>query len=420
MSDLQVVVGGQTLTFLSTGDVSVLSGDQQVKKGKWSSDAPSGASPANQLTYDIDGTAQTPLPVNYAFTATNQLSVTAGSAQAVYAGAIEIDDNHDVVYTLIDGQGNTLTQRFTVYGDLSFDKATNDIAISLTGGGKTQITGASGIQSIEALKNNIAAFRGDDLLQFNAFTENQLTDGSTLLSPANIQFTGNWDFKGGQLVFVSKVQGDITRPDIELGFAGTVKGITAGFAYFTDDKGTSLAFNIAGQHTWNSGNTNWDVSLGYTQKTFTATIDGKLQQKIGTGQEFTISGHAQLTLKDGAPMKLDLEINATYQWTNQGTLVFTAKVSEENNELNYNLQLEGNFKFAGGVLSFQIKFSGGAPSDQFQLQLAFTGGPTDIVKTISLVLNVSPDKVDLSFQFELRMTWVDGVLVKGDPKPIAA
>jgi len=199
-----------------------------------------------------------------------------------------------------------------------------------------------------------------------------------------------------------------------------VKGITAGFAYFTDDTGTSLAFNISGQHKWNSGNESWDVSLGYTNKQFTANISGQLEQKFGANQDFKISGSMSLTLAEGAPMKLDFEINASYQWTNKGTLVFTAKVSEENNELNYNLQLEGNFKFAGGTLTFQIKVSSAGPSPEFEIQLAFTGGPTDIVKTLSLVLNISEDKVNLSFQFELRMTWVDGVLVKGTPKPIAA
>src|SRR5262249_49701511 len=288
---LQVVVGGQTLAFLSTGDVALVAGGQQTPKGKWSAAAKTGASPANQLNYDIAGVAQPALPVTYSFTDVNQLSVSANSAQGVYAGAIAIDDNRDVVYTLIDGQGNTLSQRFTVYGALNFDKATNDIVISLTGGGGAQIKRASRLQSLEALKNNIASFKGDDLLQFNAFTENQLSDGSTLLSPANIQFTGNWDFKGGQLVFVSKVQGDITRPDVELGFAGTVKGITAGFAYFADDTGTNLAFNISGQHQWNSGSESWDVSLGYAQKKFTATLSGQVQQTFGANQQFKISGN---------------------------------------------------------------------------------------------------------------------------------
>ena len=60
------------------------------------------------------------------------------------------------------------------------------------------------------------------------------------------------------------------------------------------------------------------------------------------------------------------------------------------------------------------------PDNKFSFQIAFTANPTNLIKALSIVLEVTENSVNINFQFEMRMTWVDGKLQKGDPKPLAA
>lgn len=426
MDGLQQSVDGQTLVFTPDGNVSVVGGGASEVKGTWQTQSADQAN-QNKISYTINGASQTPLPVNYQFNANNQLVAVipgangaAGSTPFTFLGTIAIDDNHDLTYSLLDATGNALPTNITIYGDVIVEVKTNDLLINLRGGGQTKITGEDGIRKLEALENDLAGFNADDLLRFNASTTNEFADGTVTLSPAKIDFIGNWDVRGDQLVFMSRVKGNITSPDVEIGFGGTFKGVTFGFAYFSDKDGVNLAFNIQGQHTWNSTDVSWNVSLGYTQKTFKASFAGSLHTKSADGREFTLTGTTTLVLADGSKPSFALELNGEYDWTDDGKLVFTAKVSEQNGELNYDLSLEGKFVFKGGTLTFQIKFSNAAPNPSLQITLAFQGNQANLVKALSLVLNISEGQVSIDFQFEMKMTFVDGVLVKSDPQAIAA
>jgi len=55
-----------------------------------------------------------------------------------------------------------------------------------------------------------------------------------------------------------------------------------------------------------------------------------------------------------------------------------------------------------------------------QITLAFQGNQASLIKALSLVLNISEGQVSIDFQFEMKMTFVDGVLVKSAPQEIAA
>jgi hypothetical protein len=427
MNGLQLNAGGQQLVFTPDGKVSAIVGGAPQVQGAWQTQAATQAA-QNKISYTINGAAQTPVAVNYQFNQNNQLVAVipaaanggADSAPFTFLGSIAIDDNHDVTYSLLDANGNALPTSITVYGDLSIEANTNDLLIKLVGGGQTKITGEDGVQKLEALENDLAGFNADDLLRFNASTTNTFANGNVALTPAKVDFIGNWDVSGDQLVFMSRVKGNIANPDVEIGFGGTFKGVTFGFAYFSDKDGTNLAFNIKGQHTWNSTAVSWNVSLGYTQKTFKASFAGTLHQKSADGREFTLSGKTTFELADGSKPSFALELNGEYDWTQDGKLIFTAKVSETNGALNYDLSLEGKFVFKAGTLSFQVKVSSADASPSVQITLAFQGNQASLIKALSLVLNISEGQVSIDFQFEMKMTFVDGVLVKSAPQQIAA
>ncbi len=101
-------------------------------------------------------------------------------------------------------------------------------------------------------------------------------------------------------------------------------------------------------------------------------------------------------------------------------LTIEAKFAKSGTTMTYDLKVEGKFVFKSGVLTFQVKFNNQDPTDQFSFQIAFTANPTNLIKALSVVLNVTESSVNINFQFEMRMTWVDGKLQKGDAKPIAA
>jgi hypothetical protein len=422
MDGLQLKVGDETRVFLPSGDVGVLSGGQTTPKGKWRSASLADEPKDNHIRYTLDGVDQTAIPVKYSFDDNNQLvavipaAANGGSDSSPFAflGTINIDGTFDLVYSLMDDDGNDINNSITLYGSLSIDSGTHNLIVDLGDAGKTQITGASGLQSLDAARNNIGQFAGDDLLRFNAVTTNTLKDGSAAQTIAKIDLPGSWDIKQGNLVFVSKVAGG----NIEIGFAGTFKGITVGLAYFGGPDGNEFAFNINGQHTWDSGSSvNWNFSLGYTGKTFTAELSGQSVIKTGKGT-FTISGKTSLVSADGKPT-FDLQLDATYEWR-QGFLHFKADIGNQGGNLNYDLGLEGNFVYKGGTLSFQIKYSNKEADPSLQVNLNFAGGKDSLVQTLSLVLNVSPDKVDLTFSFQVNLSWEDGKLKKSAPKPLAA
>ncbi len=142
----------------------------------------------------------------------------------------------------------------TVYGsNFHFAEGTGNLVMDLETGGELSIVGDSGINSMEAAENHVAGFNANDLLHFHASTDNTLADGSVMNVPADLSFIGTWDIQDNTLKFLSKVTGDITKPDVHIAFAGKIGGVTAGFVYFADSAGTQLAFNISGQHVWKTG-----------------------------------------------------------------------------------------------------------------------------------------------------------------------
>jgi hypothetical protein len=426
MEGLSLNFQGETRVFRPDGTVAATVNGQPVSKGTWRSQALAGEQKDNHIHYDFDGAPQAPVPVRYRFNQNNQLEATipaaanSGTDSAPYAflGSIEIDDAHDIVYNLSAADGQPLPRNVIIYGDLRFDQNTNNLVIDLAGGGMAEVKGASGLTSLEAAKNNLPGFTSNDLLRFRAFTQNKLSSGQTKLSPAKITFVGNWDIKKDQLVFVSKVKGNIAKPDVVIGFAGKIKAVSAGLVYFADKDGTKLAFNINGQHTWNGGAAKWELSLGYSAKKFTANFEGSIKKHFEDGRDLTIAGKFSLEHSDGSTANIDAELNASYTWSKNNNLIIQAKVSGTLTSLNYDLNVEGKFVFKSGTLTFQMKYSNQEPGNSFSFQIAFQGNQSSLIKALSIVLDVKENQVNIDFEFELRMSWVDGKRVKEAPQPV--
>jgi hypothetical protein len=399
-------------------------------KGTWRTQPLAGEAKDNQIRYDINGQAQPPVPVRYRFNPQNQLQAVipaaanggADSDPFTFLGSIQVDDAQDIVYQLIGPDGTALQRNLTLYGGLRFDSKTHNLLIDLAGGGTAEIKGDSGVASLDALKHDITPFKANDLLRFKASTTNVLGNGQTKKIAADTKFVGNWDLKGNQLVFVSQVKGDVTKPTVTLGFAGKFKAVSAGLAYFADEQGTQFAFTINGQHQWNSGKANWDVFLGYAKKQFTAKVSGNLaiNKQLGDQRNLTLSADWLIEHTDGSTTNMKMELSAAYRWSDKNMLTIQAQFSKQGQTVSYDLKIEGKFVFKSGVLTFQIKYNNQDPDNKFAFQIAFQANPTNLVKALSIVLNVTENSVDINFQFEMRMTWVDGKLQKGDPKPLAA
>ena len=201
------------------------------------------------------------------------MSTADGTATApafAFPGGIEINDATQLIYFIVDASGNQTGFQITLSGTVSLAADSSNLSVVLTGGGTLQVTGDTTQQILTAAQNTVANFNAQDLLNFAAVTSNPIpgqTD-AVLPVPAQINFAGSWDIRNSGLVFVSQVQVPAGGPPtIDIAFAGTLKGVTVGFEYFsgpnvTDD--TQMAFSITGQHVFNSGTVNWSSWIGFT------------------------------------------------------------------------------------------------------------------------------------------------------------
>ena len=230
MDGLNLTIGGRKLLLMTTADVVDAASGTTV--GAWRSQSDE---KDNKVRLTVDGGAESAVQAVYQFNGNNQLVVQlVGDDGTVFdpftfVGGIEIDDQHDLQYVLVDNAGASTGKSITVYGELTFAENTNNLSIALTGGGIAEIQGLTGVQSLQAEKNHIAAFKADDLLIFHAETDNDIPGQDDLVViPAKIDFVGAWDIQDGSLVFHSNIKGSPDSPAVSIGFAGTLEGSDRG------------------------------------------------------------------------------------------------------------------------------------------------------------------------------------------------
>jgi hypothetical protein len=426
MTGLTLTTGGRKLLFATTGAVADNSASTPTTVGSWRTDAPQAD---NQLRYVVNGADQPPLKAAYAFNANNQLVLTlAGdggqSASFTFQGRIEILRDHNVGYFLVNDDGSDAGPKITLYvTEIKVVESTNNLELVLTGGGSAEITGASGVQSLEAERNTLPAFKAQDLLTFEANTTNPSVASGPI--PANLAFGGSFDLKGDRLVFSSEVQTG-TRNNVSIGFAGRVGAVTGGFVYFADGNTTEVALNIRGHHVFKSTQADtdltWETSLGFSGKTFRASVDVDLQRTTAKGGILDLHGKLRLEKgPGGAAPTLDLSLKATYAFDSQRMLVFTAHITG-GAQPSYDLMLEGKFVYSNLNLAFMIQFSNVAGAQTLHAEVGIQGNKADITRQLQLVLDLQSNgeaSLKLKASFELRMRFVNGIRVK-EPAALAA
>src|SRR5258708_4736809 len=419
MEGIKVTVTGRQLIFATTGDVADAASGAKVGSWRSSSDQKD-----NQIRFTVDGGAETAIPAIYSFNDSNQLQAQLKTPDGTlsdaftFIGGIEIDDQHDLNYVLVDNNGTKTGVSITVYGDLSFAQDTNNLTLKLAGGGQTAIQGLNGVQSLQAEKNHIAAFKGDDLLIFHAETDYTIPGQEDLLVvPAKVAFVGSWDIQNGSLVFLSSIKGSPAAPSIGIGFAGTLGGVTAGFVYFADAGKTQIAFNIKGQHVFRAANATtdlaWESSIGFTGKAFSAQVDAKSTTNFTGGQVLTIQGDLTLKQDDGKPLTIDLKLEAKYSFDSNRMLIFKALIST-GDKPSYDLMLQGTFRYSNMTLTFQVEYTNKAGAQDIHVAVGIQGDRNSIIKNLALVLDIkeSQAKLQLSLSFEVHLRFADGVRIK--------
>ena len=417
MQGITLTVGGKQLLFATDG--TVLDATSQAALGAWQSQS---TQKDNQIRYTVGGAPQAPLPAIYSFNDTNQLQMQLRTADAkltspfAVIGGIEIDDSHNLNYVLVDNTGTPTGLKITVYGNLQFARDTNDLTIALTGGGQARIRGLNGVASLQAEKNTIASFKADDLLTFQAETDNEIAGQEDLVVvPAKIQFAGGWDIQNGSLVFLSNIKGDPSQPAINIGFAGTLGGVTAGFVYFADAGKTQAAFNISGQHVFKAGkgqtDLSWESSIGFTGKTFSAQVSVDSVTNLAGGQTLSIKGGLTLMQDTGGKTSMDLSLDAQYSFDANNMLVFKALVTDGN---QYDLMLQGTFHYSNLNLTFQVEYTNQPGASDLHVAVGVQGNQNSIVKNLALVLDVSESqaKLQLTASFDVHLQFADGVSIK--------
>jgi hypothetical protein len=414
MDGIQVTAGGTKLIFATTGDVADVSGADPVVKGKWQSNT---TAKDNTIAYTIDGAAQQSLAAVYSFTADNQLSVAlkgdTTSDAFVCPGFIEVDHEHDFLYHVIDATGADTGVEFTIYGTYEFEEVSNDLVLHLTGGGDAHVAGDTGAQSLEAARNHIANFKGEDLLTYQATTTNTFTDGTVINKPAILNFIGSWDIQDGTVVFQSEIEGSQGQEAVTLGFGGKFAGVTAGFIYHHDPNSDDIALNISGQHTFRSDRATtdlaWDTSIGFSARTFSAQVHATSTTNFANGQKLAVEGTLDIEHGAAEPLTLDLKLEATYSFQG-GTLVFKADIQEGGVTPSYDLMLQGNFVYDNLKMTFTADFGSAAGGPDVTVSVGVEGNRQSMIQNIQLILKLNPSDAaaQLSLSFTARLHFVNG------------
>jgi hypothetical protein len=421
MDGLRITVNSRRLLFASNGNVADTA-DEQVK-GAWTAES---QQQQNQIRYTLGGAEQEPLKARYAFTKRNQLQVTAGdgavSGKFVFPGRIEIDSNHNFRYLVIDAQGKDTGAVLVLYGDISFAEDTVNLNIALAGGGSAVVTGASGIQSLEAVKNHSAAFDADDLLTFHAKTVN-VFDGvqDPVVKPAILDMVGSWTIQGGTVAFLSQVKSAPTGNTVNIGFAGKFKAVTAGFVYFADRDGSKAVLNIRGRHVYKggAGELSWQTTIGFSEKAFDAQVNVRSFTPISSSQSLTIEGTLAVKGEKSKSVSFDLSLAARYEFQG-GFLVFKANISS-GIQPSYDLMLMGDFQYSNLALTFQIAYSNAANARRATVDVGVRGNRESMIRMIALMLDVSESdaKLKLDLTLEAHIVFKNGVRVKEVGQPAA-
>ncbi len=416
MNGLKVTFPTCTLLFTETGGVADASDGTAL--GRWTAESANDAQ-RNCLIYDLRGALQPALRVHFRFNECNQLVVSVlpadgnvtAATDCTFTGGISIDDEHNVIYSITDGPGHETGQVVVLYGDLDFNGPAK-LVLRLAGGGQTGIT--SDAQSpIGASQNLDVDKAGKDELTFHANTAN--TYGRTAQTiehrPASIKLAGRWQLWPQGLAFACSAEGDLSNPSLVLSLKGRCKAVAAGLEFRLTDGDVSALFVVEGQHQFNAGSATWSLAIGYSQLAdpklrVQAAVKGKISYTNTAGNSFTIAGALSYHGDGGSTGELALGIDAEYTFKG-GQLLVKASASWAGSKVQYDLQLSGVIKVAGGTLTFEVKYDS---SNATSLTVVYAGSDADFLKNFNVSLTRDANgKVKAGISFSLKVTYVNDV-----------
>jgi hypothetical protein len=368
-----------------------------------------------------------------AHAASSSTASAADSSPYTFQGGIDISDNREVRYTLLDENSNPLTDAagnpitLLVHGDLNIDDKLSRLVITFPDKSTSYITAdTTDGSSVNATQNlTPSTGGGSDQLLFSASTTNTYSSGQTLV-PATMSFLGMWDINPNGLVFRAT---GTTGKEMSLQVGGSYQGVAGGISVQQVGNNTSVAFTIQGSHKFQapSGgatNVNWSVGLGYSNKQLDATVTlaaSSVPANTG-GNTFQMNGTLQFV---GGPSgnKFALALSGTYDTRADGQLIFNANVATgANNTIDVNLGLQGKYTVKGGNVTFDISLDSNGGTDSLKVDFGYMSTDGKLKAHMQAVLARTPSgDTQVSFDFELTMQIVNGVLVPaGDPVPLSS
>ena len=220
------------------------------KSGQWTTECPANSNP-NNLSFSLPDQTLSHIAIDYDFNENNQLTVAIpkqpGVSQVVAAtiipGQIFADDPSDLQYATLSETGATAPFRIFLYGDLRIEERLDQLILSLAGS-KREIV----IQGDKTTALSTDAFQqpGEDTidrLRFTAKTRNKL-DATIKVLPADIHFTGAWNFADGQLVFSARFSNTAGQPSAIVALVGSYKATNAGLLFSSTAAGKQFTFKI--------------------------------------------------------------------------------------------------------------------------------------------------------------------------------
>ncbi len=375
----------------------------------------------NTLAYTLNGIPQRRLRARYSFNSDNQLVASFFKSEnpeldedssTALAGGIRADDKLNIMYRLIDAEGND-QNAITVYGKPALENPFI-LKIDLDGGGEARITANKKKDPLEwdVNRQTDIGTLGDDLLKFLAMTRNNLqTIGGAgyQFNKAGLDFIGIWGMDKNGLFF--DIEGGLDKP-IRLNLQGSYKATSGALVFEYDSGNVKFVMNIGGRVEFDQGSATWKISIGHSQqarKTSTALkLEGELKQKIGKGKELTLSGVLKYEEGSASAPVVNLDITATYQFSG-GACLIKAFYKTEGGVQTYGLNISGNVLFREGKLTYNFTYG----SDKtISFEVLYEGTSDEFFNYFRLKVDVdAKGKVSCDFSFRISFTFENGVLL---------
>ena len=395
--------------------------------GTWSSTATPGT---DQIQYvRPDKSAAVATPAYSVEPATNRLIVAVnGGTPVPFNGQISFEGHSGLFYTLYSDPFTALQTAagplgFAVYGSVTIDPAKNTLTIQNVAAGSAPVViqgtnpaSANSAVSAQSGVTDPTTNLTPDILSFNAATTATFpTPGgspTTCQLPAQIDIAGNWDLQQGQTVFTAALAYGSGSPSINIALVGQLKAVSYGFQFLDTNGSPTVLFQIAGQISGTNEVGQWQLSLGYSNKQFSADLAVSAAPPNGANG-FTIQGSLQLAGGATGAMTIALALDVAYKFNNgsidlqvQGANgVYSLQVSGSLN-LNVGAGYKVTFSVAtstaGGLQSFDLAFGPANPGSA--LNSAVSGAIGWNGKNVTIDLNV-------------KFNWVGGHLLPQNPPP---